>query len=189
MKRPSSIRRVLALSLIAALLAGCSQHPTAPADPASTAGAARVAPQFDEPEPAPSPVSPSPVSKSAESTRRISALLGGTVSAGQFRVIIPPGALRASASITVKQPDLTRREVELEVTPASANGFLVPVLLVADCSGMTPRLLSLQTIYWWNPEAARWEAVLGAQVNLLGKSVSVPLWHFSRYKVDGKAGW
>jgi hypothetical protein len=79
--------------------------------------------------------------------------------------------------------------VQLEVSPASANGFLVPVLLVANCSDLDTKLLSLQTIWWWNPGAQRWEAVLGVQINLLGRTLTAPLWHFSTYKVGGKAGW
>jgi hypothetical protein len=116
-------------------------------------------------------------------------LLGGTVSAGQFRVVVPPGALRERALVTVRQPRLDERLVQLEISPPSANGFVVPVLLVANCSDMDTKLLSLQTIWWWNPAAQRWDAVLNVQLNLLGRTLTAPLWHFSTYKVGGKAGW
>ena len=125
----------------------------------------------------------------AESSRWLSPLLGGTVAAGQFKVVVPPGALRQRALVTVRQPRLDERLVQLEVSPASANGFLVPVLLVANCPDMDTKLLSLETIWWWNPDAQRWEAVLGVQINLLGRTLTAPLWHFSTYKVGGKAGW
>jgi hypothetical protein len=111
------------------------------------------------------------------------------VSAGQFKVVVPPGALREPATVTVRQPRLDQRVVVLSVSPASANGFLVPVLLVADCSDMNLNLLNLQTIYWWNPTLQRWDAVVNVQISLLGHSISAPLWHFSTYKVGGKAGW
>ncbi len=188
MKSVSCIRPGLVLLLLAALVAGCSQLPTAPTVGPSASGVTTVAPHLDEPD-SPATTVEAPAVLSAESSRSLTPLLGGTVRAGQFRVIVPPGALRMPAVVKLRQADLSKREVQLEITPASANGFLVPVLLVADCSDMSARLLSVQTIYWWNPTAARWEAVVGAQVNLLGKSVSVPLWHFSTYKVDGKAGW
>ena len=190
MTRQSIFRRGLALVLLASLLAGCSTLPTAPEVALNSTGSMGMAPIVDDPDSTPITTTEEPVAvQSAEASRLINPLLGGTVRAGQFRVIIPPGALRKTATVTVKQADLTRKVVQLEVTPANANGFLVPVLLVADCTDMTPRLLSLQTIYWWNPSKSRWEAVAGVEINLLNRSISVPLWHFSTYKVDGKAGW
>ena len=191
MKPRTILKRTTAILMLALFVGGCSQLPTDPTmttSASSQAGAMRMSPSNQDELDA--NVGPKPGTvESASASRLIYPLQGGTVAAGQFRVIVPPGALRTRAVVSVKQADLTKREVELEVTPASANGFLVPVLLVADCSDMDARLLSIQTIYWWNPAEARWDAVLGAQVNLLGKSVSVPLWHFSKYKVDGKAGW
>ncbi|MEQ1834724.1 MAG: hypothetical protein ABL977_16890, partial [Candidatus Eisenbacteria bacterium] len=122
-------------------------------------------------------------------SRTLSPLVGGVVSAGRFKVVVPPGALRQRATITVTQRDPNGREVELGISPESANGFLLPVTLTANCADMPATLLRIQTIWWWNPIASRWDAVLNVQVNLLGRSVSAPLWHFSKYKVDGKAGW
>lgn len=192
MTRHSILRRGLALVLLASLLAGCSNLPTAPEVETNSTGTMRAAPIVSDPDATPITTTEEPVTVAvtgAEASRLINPLIGGTVRAGQFRVIIPPGALRKAATVTVKQADLTRKEVELEVTPATANGFLVPVLLVADCTDMPKSLLSLQTIYWWNPAMSRWDAVAGVQINLLNRSISVPLWHFSKYKVDGKAGW
>lgn len=190
MKRHSILRRCLALILLTSMIAGCSTLPTAPTVALDSPSAMLAAPIVDDPTASPiTQTEPSATVQGAEASRLINPLVGGTVRAGQFRVIVPPGALRMAATVTVKQADLTRKEVQLEVTPASANGFLVPVLLVADCADMSSRLLSLQTIYWWNPATSRWQGVAGVQINLLNKSISVPLWHFSTYKVDGKAGW
>ncbi len=190
MKRHSIIRRGLALVLLASMIAGCSTLPTAPNVALESTSTMQAAPIVGDPDPSPISQTEDPVPvQGAEASRLINPLVGGTVRAGQFRVIVPPGALRMAATVTVKQADLTRKEVELEITPPKANNFLVPVLLVADCADMSPRLLSLQTIYWWNPATSRWQAVPGVQINLLNKSISVPLWHFSTYKVDGKAGW
>jgi hypothetical protein len=192
MTRHSILRRGLALLILAGFVAGCSQLPTAPNDAPHASGARLVAPPGDEPgapEPAPA-ATPGPTSvQSAEASRTMLPLVGGTVAAGKFRVLVPPGALSRRATVTVRQPDLRKQEVQLEISPPTANGFLVPVLLVADCSDMTPQLLSLQTIYWWNPGTSAWQAVPGVEVSLLGKSVTAPLWHFSTYKVGSKAGW
>jgi hypothetical protein len=192
---PASRTLILAglLAFALATLAGCSQSPTAPVTSQPPAGVSSVSPDqgWNEPPPAPptTTVDPAVQPPAAESSRWLSPLLGGTVTAGQFKVVVPPGALRQRALVTVRQPRLDERLVQLEVSPASANGFLVPVLLVANCSDLDTKLLSLQTIWWWNPGAQRWEAVLGVQINLLGRTLTAPLWHFSTYKVGGKAGW
>ncbi len=184
--------RVAATILTAALLASCSRSPLAPEAPVhSGATATAIAPTLwnDGSSDTTSVPAPLPSTPSASSSRLIDPLIGGVVSAGQFKVVVPPGALRQRATITVHQPDLGRPEVQLEISPPSANGFLVPVMLIADCKSMPLNILKIQTIWWWNPEAQRWDAVVSAQVNLLGRSVSAPLWHFSTYKVGGKAGW
>jgi hypothetical protein len=180
------------LAFVAATFVGCSQSPTAPMTSVPPAGVSSVSPDEGSTGLPPGPVTTvDPVFQpaGAESSKWLSPLLGGTVSAGQFRVVVPPGALRERALITVRQPRLDQRVVQLEVSPASANGFIVPVLLVADCHDIDPTLLSLQTIWWWNPVAQRWDAVLNVQLNLLGRTLTAPLWHFSTYKVGGKAGW
>lgn len=124
----------------------------------------------------------------AYSTRLVTPGRGGRVSAGRFTVIIPRGALRQAAFVTVKHVDLTKNEVELEVRPDRANNFRMPVLLVVDGSSMDASLISTQTIYGWNPDESRWDAGIGVQVDLVDQSVSMPLWHFSKYKLDGAAG-
>jgi len=183
---------ILALALtLSATLMSCSQSPTAPVlyeGPVTSNSSARWT--DDEPVAPETVTQPSRVTTlSVSETRTINGLVGGTVRAGDFRVVFPPGAIRGSAQVTVSQADPTRREVELEISPPSANAFLVPVLLVADCRDMKPALLRVQTIHWWNPETQRWQEVPGVVVSLLGKSVTAPLWHFSKYKVGGKAGW
>jgi hypothetical protein len=118
-------------------------------------------------------------------------LLGGTVSVGNFTVVVPPAALLRTATITVSQPDLARPVVNLSISPASANQFLLPVLLVADAKPMNRSLLSVATIGYYNPTTGKWETVPGSEVSLLNLTVSAPLWHFSTYRVEagGKAGW
>ena len=193
----SQTRKLLFAGLLAigiAALAGCSQSPTAPVSTRPQAGTSSVNPDNRWTEPPPleaPPVSTVPVVQAAGAvgSRTIDPLLGGTVVAGQFRVVVPPGALRQRAVVTVRQPRLDERVVQLEISPPSANGFLVPVLLIADCSDMDLKLLRLQTIFWWNPDLKRWDAVLDVQINLLGHTLTAPLWHFSTYKVGGKAGW
>ena len=188
---------MISLSLVAALsvalaatvfVAGCSSLPTSPS---SAPGAASTVLGFDPPtsdpvdEPAPAPT------QSASASVYVRAIKGGTVRAGDFTVIVPPLALRGDAIITVRQPDVTRPEVELNITPEDRNGFRLPVTLIADAKQVDRKLLALSTISWWNPATARWERVPYASVSLLNLTVQAPLMHFSKYRVeaDGKAGW
>ena len=139
----------------------------------------------DEPPPSTSPVI------SASSSKLIFAQLGGTVTAGDFTVIIPPDALSRLAIITITQPDVTQPVVELRVGPESANGFKTPVTLVARASRLDPSLLPETYISWYNPVTKQWEPVAGGSVKVADLTVQAPLTHFSTYRVerDGKAGW
>jgi len=127
--------------------------------------------------------------QSATSTKTISGLLGGTVSAGKFKVVIPPLALAGTATVTVTQSDLSKPVVELAITPASANRFRVPVTLIAQGSGLDLRTLSASYISYFNPATGTWQRVLGSTVDLKLLTVQAPLWHFSTYRVESKAGW
>jgi hypothetical protein len=129
-------------------------------------------------------------SSQTTSTKQVG-LLGGVISAGNFKVVIPPLALTTTATITVSQPDPAKPVVNLSISPASANKFLLPVLLVADASPMSTSLLSVANIGYYNPQTGAWERVAGSLVNVGTLSVSAPLWHFSTYRVEsgGKAGW
>ena len=117
-------------------------------------------------------------------------LLGGVVSVGNFTVVIPPAALLQTATVTVSQPDLSHPIVNLSISPASANHFLLPVLLIADVKPMNPTLLSVATIGYYNPATGQWET-MASTVSLLNLTITAPLQHFSTYRVQagGKAGW
>lgn len=176
-----------ALSLVLAtglFVAGCSSLPTTPGAPAP--GGAGVTDSTT----ASTPTAPSPVVSASRSVF-VRAGLGGTVSAGNFHVVIPVGALTGDAIVTVRQPDIGRPVVELSITPEERNRFLLPVLLVADAKPVDSSLLSVSYLSWWNPGAAKWEACTGSTVDVATLSITAPLWHFSTYRVeaDGKAGW
>jgi hypothetical protein len=183
--------RMLLSSLILAIFvgaAGCSTLPTAPTAPSSSDVATTS-----------TSATPSEVlglesllgASTATTTTRQIGILGGIVSAGNFTVVIPAGALLRTATVTVSQPDPARPVVSLGIAPSSANKFLLPVLLVANAKSMDRTLLSVAYLSYYNPSTGRWERVSGSQVDLLGLTVSAPLWHFSVYRVEsgGKAGW
>lgn len=192
---PRLLRPIGGIALVSLLVAfaGCSRIPTGPEAPAGSSAAARSAgssrlTMSTEPDgPAPAP-DPTPVAVST--SRTINGLLGGIVSAGRFTVVIPPLAIRGVATVTVSMPDTSELRCDLGIQPASANGFGVPVLLVAQCGGLLDLgRLRDSRILWLNPATGQWVPVPGSQVDLAGLSVSAPLQHFSSYRVGGKAGW
>ena len=173
---------VLALSLLLAL-GGCSNLPTQPTSQdlgtAASGGTGSQAQVLGL------------LSGSTTSTKTATVgLLGGVVSAGDFTVVIPAGALTQTATVTVSQPDLAHPVVNLSIAPASANHFLVPVVLTGNLKKLSPSLLSVACLSYYNPTTGQWEN-LPSTVSVLNLTVSTPLSHFSTYRVsaDGKAGW
>ena len=178
-----------ALTLAVLLAApGCSNMPTKP-ESSSQSEASLAAPGVQQAQAISLPL----LDGGGDVTSRSApmGLLGGTVSVGDFTLIVPPAALTRPAVVTVRQADLAHPIVELSISPASANGFRLPVLLVANARKMDPSLLSVAQISWWNPATQKWEAVSGSSVSVLNVTVSAPLMHFSTYRVsgNGKAGW
>jgi len=186
-RRIGSTQILTLFMVLLVALAGCSNMPTAPQAPSGSSAGATGGSSSQV-------LGLSLLGGSSSSTASKSVvvgLLGGVVSVGDFTVVIPPLALRQTATITVSQPDLAHPVVNLGIAPASANGFLLPVLLVANAKRLDPALLSVATISYYNPTTAQWETVAGGSISLLNLTVSAPLSHFSTYRVTvgGKAGW
>ena len=197
----TSRMRVLALATLAMLgVTGCSSLPTGPrsgvtspgADAGSQASGFVPLPEFlpeplPDPEPAPG-IEPAPVP--VIGTRQIYGLVGGIVSAGNFTVVVPPLAVAGTATIKVMQPDPRKPYVSLEIFPASANKFRVPVTLVANAGPLSDVKLQTAYIAWFNPATGKYERI-GSSVSVANHTVTATLSHFSAYavEVDGKAGW
>jgi hypothetical protein len=126
-----------------------------------------------------------------QSSKTIYGVLGGTVKAGNFTVVVPPLAVSGTATVTVIQPDPEKPYVELRISPSSANKFRTPVMLVANAPLMSALRLQSACISWYNPATGAWEPMSASTVNLDAQSIACPLWHFSNYRVEsgGKAGW
>jgi len=181
MSRDSRTRIPSALALIALIAGvGCSSLPTGPRPEAGSP------PRADGPPGAMPSLSYNPVSDS----KTIDGALGGRVSAGNFTVVIPPAAISGTATVTITQPDLSKPYVNLEISPASANGFEVPVTLVVDARPMSPKRLRTACVSWLNPSTGKWQP-MPSTVNVESRTVTCRLQHFSTYAVEsgGKAGW
>ena len=131
------------------------------------------------------PALPGPTSGS----KLINGLLGGTLQVGRFTLVVPPLAFSGSATIRINVPDASQMKVELNISPASANHFRLPVVLSSNVAGAdTPLISKLETV-WFDELAGVWRPVPGSAVNVTGLTVYAPLYHFSTYGVQGKAGW
>ena len=104
---------------------------------------------------------------------------------------VPPGAWRGNATVTVNQPNPTRPVVELSITPASKNNFVKPVTLVVDISRVSAANLPGLSLSGLNTKTGLWLPTAGASVDLEARTMSIPLWHFSKYRVEvgGRLGW
>ncbi|MFN8589564.1 MAG: hypothetical protein U0704_18460 [Candidatus Eisenbacteria bacterium] len=127
-------------------------------------------------------------SQPASATTVIDGAKGGVAKCGRFSVVVPPGAWRGNAAVTIRVPDGTRLACDLSISPESANGFSRPVQLQMDAVGAVAT--GGLVIGWWDPALGRWTRVPGSVQDLLTLKLSAPLWHFSRYGgCEGKAGW
>jgi hypothetical protein len=131
------------------------------------------------------PALPGPTSGS----KLINGLLGGTLQVGRFTLVVPPLAFSGSATISINVPDPSQMKVELNIWPASANHFRLPVVLSSNVAGVDVSLISKLETVWWDEEDGKWCPVNGSAVNVAGLTVYAPLYHFSTYGVQGKAGW
>lgn len=125
---------------------------------------------------------PTPTASSAE----IDGSVGGSLQAGRWTVVVPPGAFSGVGTVTLTVPDRTAIACELDIKPGSLNKFVTPVLLSFSTQGLNVDPAAL-TLYWYDPQTKTWVDVHGTGDS--GKqTVTAPLWHFSIYKA-GKAGW
>jgi hypothetical protein len=138
---------------------------------------------------------PSTTTASLSGSDTINGLLGGSLTVGRFKVRVPPGAYIGKATITIVVPDRSVLQANLEISPASANRFLVPVVLETNVTGATvsgsivSNLLLLNTITR-NESTGAWQLLPNVSVNVLNRTTYTPLFHFSKYGiVYGKGGW
>jgi len=119
-------------------------------------------------------------------TANIDGNKGGTVGCGRFTVVVPVGAYKGWARVTIKIPDPTIQLCDLSISPGSLNQFAVPVQLTCDIKDCSVDATTLTT-YWYDPNSAKWVDMKAATDGSSG-TVTASLHHFSQYGT-GKAGW
>ena len=139
----------LALLLTASTLAltGCSRNPVAPevnapSDPG--AGTTVVGGHTEDQDPG--------VVGEGGATRalHVEANEAGVLTVGRWTVTIHKNSHLDAATVAMTVTDPEAMEVQIEVTPASANVFQVPIELTADCSDQVNLVPSENGIFVWN---------------------------------------
>ena len=115
----------------------------------------------------------------------IDGAVGGKLAVGAYRIEVPRGAIKGSATITLTQSDPAILQCDLDISPASANQFAVPVTLVARLPN-TATLLISQNV-WLDPSALAWRLIPSVP-DLVRTELRSDLWHFSTYGTC-RAGW
>lgn len=121
----------------------------------------------------------------AQSATAIIGPLGGVLSAGNSRVVIPEGAVSAATTFTLTVP--ASRYVEIEVTADGGEHyvFALPVTVALDYSRCKRSDLDQTPLTAWNIDPAS-KVLLEAMVGVDDKSTHVVTFstiHFSGYAV------
>jgi hypothetical protein len=164
-------------ALIAGLiaLASCSTMPTAPA---SSAGGG-PAPELT------GTVASVTSSVSLVGSKLIDGRLGGVISVGKWKVVVPRDAYDGIGTITITVPDTTIEQCQLGISPLSLNHFDQEVDLRFRCATLTEA--NQRYMKWWNPSTSSWVQIK-SWTNTSDTTRCAPLKHFSTY-ATGKAGW
>ena len=59
--------------------------------------------------------------------------IGGSLTNGRWRVVVPANAVQGTVTIALGVPDATSPDCQLEIWPGDRNHFDKPVTLIADC--------------------------------------------------------
>jgi hypothetical protein len=115
----------------------------------------------------------------------IDGAVGGKLAVGAYRIEVPRGAFKGTATITLTQSDPAVLQCDLDISPTSANQFAVPVTLVARLSNTTDLIISHNV--WLDPSASVWRLIPSVP-DLAKTELRSDLWHFSKYGTC-RAGW
>jgi hypothetical protein len=161
-------------------LTGCSRNPVAPqsvvpTDPSATLGRGV---QINDPE------APQAGEAGAVGTIHVESMDAGVLTVGRWTLTIHKNSHIDPATIQMTIRDPQAMDVEITVTPASANVFQVPVELVANCTDQTNMIMTDQTIYFWN---ADWQPAPDVTVQEGSMLIKAKANQLTNARVDGYA--
>lgn len=116
----------------------------------------------------------------------VDGVVGGSVSNGNWQVVVPPGAFDGSGTISASVPSGQPAMVDLSISPAGLNHFDVPVQLTYKLRSLDE--LANSAIVWWDPSANVWREV-PSTVDSTALTRTAALSHFSTYGCTSRAGW
>lgn len=173
----TTVRSAILLGTLSMLLTGCGRDPVSPqlTLPGQLGAGGYGGTQTEDP---PAPVEPQ---AGAGAELLVAANGEGSVRVGRFSLKVHKNSLRNAATITLTVSDPASMQVAIQVTPAEANDFQVPLELVADLSDRPDLNLDNQTIYWWDGD---WQAAQDVTVQRGSKSVKARAQTLTSAKVD-----
>jgi len=119
-----------------------------------------------------------------ESVKRIGPA-GGTVRAGDYQIIVPPGAVDRSSVFHIKLPNGGGRGGRVYAEFTSSRPFTKPVTIILpqDITNASPS----SSILWWNDGSLEWEVM--PTVPTGDGRLQTTTTHFSIYGVSRGRGW
>ena len=151
--RRTQLSTVLLLGTLTVFLTGCSRNPVAPdlTSPLDGGASSLAGGQTDD----------APVSieggVSNVNTATFNPSDEGVITAGRWTLTLHKNSLKMPTTITLRVADENSMEVEVVVTPASANDFKVPVELTASLNEFPVSAFDNLTMFYWD---GAWEEVL-----------------------------
>ena len=116
----------------------------------------------------------------------VDGLVGGSVSNGNWQVVVPPGAFDGNGTVGISVPNAAPAMCDLSIAPASLNHFTVPVRLSYKLRSQDE--LANSAIVWWDPDGKVWREVPStADPTTLTRTAALS--HFSSYGCVSRAGW
>lgn len=171
----------LALLLMAATLAltSCGRSPVAPqaalpSDPGTTSMAGT---------PIDDPSDPIVGEGGATAGLHVESQEAGVLKVGRWTLTVHKNSHIEAANISMTITDPAAMEVEIEVSPASANVFQVPIELTADCSDQPGMVIADNGIFWWNGD---WELASDLTTQAGSMTIKAKATHLTNAKVSLK---
>jgi len=142
--RKSTLSLAFLISTLA--LTGCGRNPVAPQGVVPTDPSASSARGTQSEDPIPDIVGEG----GANGALHVASQEAGTLTVGRWTLTIHKNSHIDASTIALTVRDPNSMEVEIEVTPASANNFQVPIELVANCSDQPGMVMNDNAIFVWN---------------------------------------
>jgi hypothetical protein len=193
----------LAVAVAVAVISGCGRTPTSPlVDAPASSSLTKPAATSTGIQPTPGPVTPpttdpnpadapdAPTATTVNSTTNVNGASGKSLALGHVRLVVPKHAYRGKADITITEPDPTRLEARLAITPADKARFQVPLTLIFDAAACGEDCRMMQVVRF--DSAANAWVEIPSSVDAANGTLSASITQLGRFKAVCEAkrvGW